>query len=91
MAESQLPGSATPQGAPARLPALNVVTLSMVAEVQTGMDRAAVEAVLGKPHSVMAIQGAEDAIETLIYNLDDKGTARVRTVSGKVVSVRFVE
>jgi len=45
--------------------------------------------VLGKPHSVMAIQGADEAIETLIYNLDDKATARVRTIDGKVVSVRF--
>ena len=47
------------------------------------MDRAAVEAVLGKPHSVMAIQGADEDIETLIYNLDDKATARVRTSTAR--------
>lgn len=90
-----LNGSASPQGAPAQQPVgsqkpgLGLVKRSKVAEVQTGMDREAVEAVLGKPHSVMAIQGSDDAIETLIYNLDDKATARVRTVNGKVVSVRF--
>jgi hypothetical protein len=55
------------------------------------MDRAAVEAVLGKPHSVMAIQGSDEAVETLIYDLDDKGTARVRMVNGKVVSVQFLD
>jgi hypothetical protein len=69
-------------------PALGLVPRTKVAEVQTGMDRASVEAVLGKPHSVMAIHGDED-VETLIYNLDDKATARVRTVNGKVVSVQF--
>ena len=53
------------------------------------MYRAAVEAVLGKPHSVMAIQGSDEAVETLIYNLDDKSTARVRIVDSKVVSVKF--
>ena len=77
------------QKAAAPTPALSLVPRSRLAEVQTGMDRAAVEAVLGKPHSVMAIQGSDEPTETLIYNLDDKGTARVRTVSGKVVSVQF--
>jgi len=89
--DNQLTGSAAPQGAPDRLPALGLVTRSKVAEVQTGMDRTAVEAVLGKPHSVMAIQGSDEAIETLIYDLDDKGKARVRMVNGKVVSVQFLD
>lgn len=82
-----LTGSAS---APAREPGpgLGPVKRSKLAEVQVGMDRAAVEAVLGKPHSVMAIHN-DDEIETLIYNLDDKDTARVRTVNGKVVSVKF--
>ena len=71
-------------------PALSPVQRSKVAEVQTGMDRAAVEAVLGKPHSVMAIHGGDEEIETLIYNLDDKATARVRTINGKVASVQFL-
>ena len=79
--------SASPQGAPA----LGLVQRTKVAEVQVGMDRAAVEAVLGKPHSVMAIHGGDEEIETLIYNLDDKATARVRTINGKVVSVQFVD
>jgi hypothetical protein len=65
------------------------VSRGKVAGVQTGMDRAAVEAVVGKPHLVMAIQGADEAIETLIYDLDDKGRARIRMVNGKVVSVQF--
>ncbi len=74
--------------APDSAPGLGPVKRSKVAEVLTGMDRAAVEAVLGKPHSVAAIHGDEE-IETLIYNLEDKDTARVRTVNGKVVSVKF--
>jgi hypothetical protein len=92
-----LTGSAAPQGAPGQEPAgspapgLGPVKRSKVAEVQVGMNRAAVEAVLGKPHSVMAIHGGDQEIETLIYNLDDKATARVRTVSGKVVSVQFLD
>ena len=69
-------------------PALGLVPRTKVAEVQTGMDRESVEAVLGKPHSVMAIHGDEE-VETLIYNLDDKATARIRTINGKVVSVQF--
>ena len=72
-------------------PALSPVQRSKVAEIQTGMDRAAVETVLGKPHSVMAIHGGDDEVETLIYHLDDKATARVRTVNGKVASVQFLE
>jgi hypothetical protein len=88
---SQLTGSAAAQGTPLRIPALDVVTRKKIAEVQTGMDRAAVEAIAGKPHSLMAIQGADEPIETLIYNLDDKGTARVRVVNGKVASVQFSE
>ena len=84
-------GQAAPQGTPVRLPALDVVTRNKIAEVQAGMDRAAVEALVGKPHSVMAIQGADEPVETLIYNLDDKGTARVRVVSGKVVSVQLFD
>ena len=56
-----------------------------------GMDRAAVEAVLGKPHSVMAIHGTAEEIETLTYSLDDKATARVRTTNGKVVSVQVLD
>jgi hypothetical protein len=84
---SQLTGSAAQQGTPVRLPALDVVTRNKIAEVQTGMDRAAVEALVGKPHSVVAIEGADEPIQTLTYNLDDKGTARVRMVNGKVASV----
>jgi hypothetical protein len=88
---SQLTGSAAPQGTPVRLPALDVVTRSKIAEVQEGMDRAAVEALIGKPHSVMAIEGADEPVETLIYNLADKGTARVRVVNGKVASIQVFD
>jgi hypothetical protein len=92
-----LTGSASPQGAPGQEPAgstapgLGLVKRAKVAEVHSGMDRAAVEAVLGKAHSVMRIQGADEDIETLIYNLDDKAIARVRTINGKVVSVKVVD
>jgi hypothetical protein len=86
---TQLTGSAALRGTPVRPPALDVVTRNKIGEVQVGMDRAAVEALVGKPHSVMAIQGADEPLETLIYNLDDKGTARVRVVNGKVASVQL--
>jgi hypothetical protein len=92
-----LTGSASPQGVPGQEPAgnpapgLGPVKRSKVAEVQVGMDRAAVEAVLGKPHSVAAIHGGDEEIETLVYTLDDKATARVRTINGKVVSVQFAD
>ncbi len=89
--ESQIAGSATRQATPAREPALDVVKRSKVAEVQPGMDRAGVETLQGKPHSVMAIEGADEPVETLTCNLDDKGTARVRVVSGKVASVQFFD
>jgi len=88
---SQIMGQSAPRGTPVRLPALDVVTRNKIAEVQAGMDRAAVEALVGKPHSVMAIAGADEPVETLIYNLDDKGTARVRVVSGKVASVQLFD
>jgi hypothetical protein len=90
-------GSASPQGAPGQAPAgsqapgLGPVQRSKVAGVQVGMDRAAVEAVLGKPHSVAAIHGGDDEVETLVYSLDDKATARIRTINGKVASVQFVD
>jgi hypothetical protein len=96
-APGSLTGSASPQGAPAQEPAgspapgLGLVKRSKVAEVQMGMDRAAVAAVLGKPHSVMAIHGTAEEIETLTYGLDDKATARVRTTNGKVVSVQVLD
>jgi hypothetical protein len=84
------PAASGQQPAATPAPALGLVKLSQVAEVKTGMDRASVEAVLGKPHSVMAIHSDEE-IETLIYNLDNKDTARIRTINGKVVSVKFGE
>jgi surface antigen len=84
-------GTTTPRATPVQAVAATTVKRSQVAELQNGMDRAAVEAVLGKPNSVMAIQGTDDAIETLTYNLDDKATARVRMVNGRVVSVQFAD
>ena len=56
-----------------------------VSEVQVGMDRAAVERVLGKPHSTIS----DGLVELLTYTLDDHGTARVRIEQGKVASVKI--
>ena len=91
LTDDQLNGSATPHQGSVQAPAAGLVKRTQVAGIQTGMDRAAVERVLGKPNSVTAIVGADEPIETLIYNLDDKGTARVRTVNGKVASVQFFD
>ena len=86
--QSQTAGSAAAEGTPVRPPALDVVMRDKVSDVRAGMDRASVEALLGKPHSVVKIEGADEAVETLIYNLNDKGTARIRVVNGKVGSVQ---
>jgi hypothetical protein len=87
---ARVAGNLTGSAPPPVAPGLGPIKRSKVAEVQVGMDRAAVEAVLGKPHSVAAIHGGGDEVETLIYTLDDQATARVRTVNGKVASVQFV-
>lgn len=42
-------------------------------EVKVGMDRAAVESLLGKPHSAMSIPEDDRFIEILTYTLDDQG------------------
>ena len=62
-----------------------------VSEVQTGMDRAAVEKVLGKPHSAISIPDDEGLVEMLTYALEDRTTARVRLVQGRVASVKISE
>jgi len=72
-----------------RPPALAPVSRAKMSEVHAGMTRAEVETLLGKAHSETKIDGGDFAIATLIYNLDDKGTAQVRTVDGKVEWVRF--
>jgi hypothetical protein len=60
-------------------------------EVQVGMDRAAVEGILGKPHGSMSISEDDGLVEVLNYTLDDKGTAKVRLEKGKVVSVKMFD
>lgn len=75
--------------AASRPPALGPVSRAKVSELHAGMSRTEVEALLGKAHSETRIDGGDSAIATLIYNLDDKGTAQVQTVDGKVESVRF--
>ena len=70
-------------------PGLGPVSRAKLSEVHAGMTRAEVETLLGKAHSETTIQGGDSDIATLIYNLDDKGTAQVRTVDGKVEWVRF--
>jgi hypothetical protein len=67
------------------------VTRAKAAEVQVGMDRAAVEGILGKPHGSMSIPGDDGLVEVLNYTLDDNGTAKVRLEKGKVVSVKMLD
>ena len=52
------------------------------------MDRAAVEA-LGQTPFGDGDSGVEEPVQALIYDLDNKGTAQVRMVNGKVASVQF--
>ena len=75
--------------AASRSAALGPVSRAKASQVQVGMLRADVEALLGKAHSETKIDDGESAIATLIYNLDDKGKAQVRTVDGKVESISF--
>ena len=72
-------------------PALPPVSRTKVGEIQVGMDRAAVEAILGKPHGSMTVPEDDKLIESLTYTLDDRGTARVRMENGKVASVKISE
>jgi hypothetical protein len=58
------------------------VSRAKAAEVQAGMDRAAVEGILGKPHGSMSIPEDDGLVEVLSYALDDKGTAKVRLERG---------
>jgi hypothetical protein len=76
-------------GGPSTLgPSLPPISRTKVAGVQIGMNRAAVEQVIGKPHSAISIPDDDEGlVETLSYALDDRGTARVRIVQGKVTSV----
>jgi hypothetical protein len=62
-----------------------------VNDVKTGMDRASVEAILGKPHGAMTLPEDDTLVESLTYTLDDHATARIRLEKGKVVSVRIAE
>jgi hypothetical protein len=87
---ARLPGAKElAASAASRAPALAPVSRAKVSEVHEGMSRAEVEALLGKAHSETTIDGGDSAIATLMYNLDDNGTAQVRTVDGKVEWVRF--
>jgi len=73
------PGPATPA------PIIPPASRAKVNEVQVGMDRAAVEGVLGKPHSALD----DGAVQVLSYTLEDHGAARVRIEEGRVVSVKM--
>jgi hypothetical protein len=67
------------------------VSRAKASEVQVGMDRVAVEGILGKPHGSMSIPEDDGLVEVLNYALDDKGTAKVRLEKGKVVSVKMLD
>ncbi len=72
-------------------PSLPPVSRAKVSEIQVGMDRAAVEGVLGKPHSAMSIFEDDGLVESLTYTLDDHTTARIRIEKGKVASVKVLD
>lgn len=65
------------------------VSRDKASEVQVGMDRAAVEGILGKPHGSMSIPEDDGLVEIFSYALDDNGTAKVRLEKGQVVSVKI--
>jgi hypothetical protein len=77
----------TPESAPIAPP----VTRAKASEVHVGMDRAAVEEILGKPHGSMSIPEEDGLVEVWTYTLDDNGTAKVRLEKGKVVSVKMLD
>src|SRR5579871_1461152 len=74
------PAAAAPSMAPA--------SRAKVSEVQIGMDRTAVEEILGKPHAAMSVPEEDGLVEVLSYRLEDRSTARVRIERGKVASVK---
>ncbi len=56
--------------------------------VKTGMTRADVETLIGKPHGVTSIQDSDGLIESLTYNVSDAvQPARIRIERGKVASI----
>jgi len=70
-------------------PALPPISRVKAEEIRVGMDRDAVEALLGKPHSAISIPDEDGLVESFTYLLDDQATARVRIEQGKVVSVKI--
>jgi len=72
-------------------PSLPPSSREKVGEVKPGMNRTAVEAILGKPHSATSISGGDGVVEALNYMLEDHATARVRIENGKVASVKISE
>ncbi len=76
---------------PESAPVAPTVSRAKASEVQVGMDRAAVEGILGKPHGSMSIPEDDGLVEVLNYTLDDKRTAKVRLEKGKVVSVKMLD
>jgi hypothetical protein len=67
------------------------VSRAKASELQVGMDRAAVEGILGRPHGSMSMPEDDGLVEVLSYTLDDKGMAKVRLEKGKVVSVKMLD
>jgi hypothetical protein len=65
------------------------VSRNKASEVQAGMDRTAVEGILGKPHGSISIPEGDGLVEIFSYALDDSSTAKVRLEKGKVVSVKI--
>jgi len=72
-------------------PSLPPVSREKMAEVKAGMNRAAVETILGKPHSATSISGGDGVVEAFNYTLEDHATARVRIENGRVASVKISE
>jgi len=72
-------------------PKLIPVSKAKTGEIQEGMDRAAVESILGPPHSAMSVPEEDGIVETLSYRLEGGGTFRVRIEKGKVASMKTVE
>src|SRR5271165_1139370 len=62
-----------------------------VSEIQVGMDRAAVEGILGTPHSSISVPDDDGLVEALSYTLEDHSTARIRIEKGKVASVKILD
>lgn len=81
--------AAGPSVAVSTKPVAAPVGTDLIASIETGTDRDAVIAKLGRPHGSISNLGEEGTEEAWSYKLPDGGIAKVRLDQGKVIAVQL--